>query len=229
MELFISTLEYILTHRVEFAAKVATHLTLSVNAILLALALAFPLGMLTARSRFMAPVVTNIIGAVRSVPSLAVMALMLPFIGIGYAPALVALCILAFPPILLNTQAGFQTVSPAVMEAARGMGLSRPQMLWQIELPLALPVVIAGFRTAAVEVLASATLGAIIGAGGLGEYIFSGLSLGRSYTHLMAAGAVPIALLALFADTILYRMERFALHRAAGERVPAGGGSRKAA
>jgi osmoprotectant transport system permease protein len=148
---------------------------------------------------------------------------MLPIIGVGYRPALIALTILAFPPILLNTQAGFQSVNPSVVEAARGMGLGRTQLLWSIQIPLALPIILAGIRTAAVEVMASATLGAIIGAGGLGEYIFSGLSLGSSYTHLMVIGALPIALLALMADTMIYRLERVALRRSAGENVPTAG------
>jgi osmoprotectant transport system permease protein len=112
------------------------------------------------------------------VPSLAIMAAMLPFIGVGFRPALIALTILAIPPILINTQAGFTNVEPAVLEAARGMGLNRLQVILRVQLPLALPLMIAGVRTASVEVLASATIGAVIGAGGLGEYIFAGLSLG---------------------------------------------------
>lgn len=217
MELFIKTYQYLLQHPGEFASKAATHLALSGNALLAAFLIAFPLGIITARNRLMAPMVSNLIGAVRSIPSMAIMALMLPVIGIGYKPALTALTILALPPVLLNTQAGFQSIGPGVMEAARGMGMSRFQILLRIELPLASPVIITGFRTAAVEVLASATLGAIIGAGGLGEYIFSGLSLGRPYTHLMVLGAVPIAALALTADTVLYRLERKALKRSSGE------------
>jgi len=223
MELFINTYQYLLEHPAEFLQKLATHLGLSGNALLVAFLLAFPLGVITARSRWAAALVNNLVGAVRSIPSLAVMAVMLPIIGVGYRPALIALTILAFPPILLNTQAGFQSVSPSVVEAARGMGLSRTQLLRSIQLPLALPIILAGIRTAAVEVMASATLGAIIGAGGLGEYIFAGLSLGSSYTHLMVIGALPIALLALMADTMLYRLERVAHRRSAGETVPAGG------
>jgi osmoprotectant transport system permease protein len=223
VELLIKTYQYLLTHPAEFAHKLLAHIGLSGNALLIAFFLAFPLGVTAARSRWMSVLITNLVGAVRSVPSLAIMALMLPVIGIGYRPALIALTVLAFPPILLNVQAGLQSVSPAVIEAARGMGMSPFQILRRIEIPLAAPVILAGLRTATVEVTASATLGAIIGAGGLGEYIFSGLSMGRPYTYLMVVGALPIAALALTADTLLYRLERLAQKRTTGSAVPTGG------
>jgi osmoprotectant transport system permease protein len=213
MQLLDSTWQYFLTHQPEFWAKTAVHLRLSAAALLIGIVVGVTLGVLAARSKAASPWVTNVIGALRSIPSLAIMAVMLPVIGVGFLPALIALAILAIPPILINTQAGFASVDPAIVEAARGMGMASLHIAWQVELPLALPVLIAGFRTAAVEVLASATVGAIIGAGGLGEYIFAGLSLGPAYIYLMLVGAITIAFLTLTAEVTLNGVEALARRR----------------
>jgi osmoprotectant transport system permease protein len=213
MQLLDSTWQYFLTHQSEFWAKTAVHLRLSAAALLIGIVVGVTLGVLAARNKAASPWITNVIGALRSIPSLAIMAVMLPLIGIGFLPALIALAILAIPPILINTQAGFASVDPAIVEAARGMGMASLNIAWQVELPLALPVLIAGFRTAAVEVLASATVGAIIGAGGLGEYIFAGLSLGPAYIYLMLVGAITIAFLTLTAEVTLNGIEALARRR----------------
>lgn len=216
MQLLLETWTYIAGHQPDFWAKTGAHLTLSGVALLVALMIAFPLGILSAQSRGASQAVTNGIGALRAIPSLAIMAAMLPLIGVGFRPALIALTILAIPPMLINTQAGIMAVNPAITEAARGMGLSRWQIIGQVQLPLALPVIVTGVRIASVEVIASATLGAIIGAGGLGEYIFAGLSLGPAYLHLMLVGAITVALLTLTAEVSLNRLEvvvRHAFHQ----------------
>ena len=213
MPLLENTWQYFLTHQSEFWAKTAVHLRLSAVALLIGIVVGVTLGVLAARSKAASPWVTNVIGALRSIPSLAIMAVMLPLIGVGFLPAMIALAILAIPPILINTQAGFASVDPAIVESARGMGMASLNIAWQVELPLALPVLIAGIRTAAVEVLASATIGAIIGAGGLGEYIFAGLSLGPAYIHLMLVGAITIALLTLTAEVSLNAIEALARRR----------------
>jgi osmoprotectant transport system permease protein len=213
MPLLQDTWQYILQHQADFWAKTGVHLRLSLAALLAGIAIGMALGILAARSRRASPWITNTIGTLRAIPSLAIMAAMLPLIGVGFRPALIALTILAVPPILLNTEAGFSSVDPAVLEAGRGMGLSERQLIWQVQLPLAVPVVVAGIRTAAVEVLASATVGALIGAGGLGEYVFAGLSLGPAYLYLMLVGAITIALLTLSAEMILNGVEAVARHR----------------
>ncbi len=210
MSLLSKTWQYFATHQPEFWAKMAVHLRLSLLALLIGIAGGLLLGVLAARSRTASPVVTNVVGGVRAIPSLAIMASMLPLIGVGFRPALIALTVLALPPVLINTQAGFNGVDPAILEAARGMGLTPVQIIFQVQLPLALPVIIAGIRTAAVEVLASATIGAIIGAGGLGEYVFSGLELGPSYIYLMLVGAISIALLTFIAEMALNGLEAVA-------------------
>lgn len=201
------TWNFFLTHQGEFWAKTAIHLRLSGTALLIGIAAGMLLGVLAARSRAASPFVTNVIGALRAIPSLAIMAAMLPLIGVGFRPAVIALTILALPPVLINTQAGFLSVDPAVVEAAQGMGLAPLQIVWQVQLPLASPIIITGIRTAAVEVLASATIGSIIGAGGLGEYIFAGLSLGPAYLYLMLTGAITIAVLTFTAETVLNVLE----------------------
>ncbi len=207
MGLLEQTWQYFVTHQDEFWARTQAHLTLSGFALLMGITAGMLLGISTSQSRSLSLLVTNVVGAVRSIPSLAIMAVMLPIIGIGFTPALIALTLLAIPPILINTQAGFLGVDPAIVEAARGMGMNRLQIIGQVQLPLALPVIVAGVRIASVEVLASATIGAIIGAGGLGEYVFAGLSLGPAYIYLMLVGAITIAVLTFVAENVFNGLE----------------------
>jgi osmoprotectant transport system permease protein len=140
------------------------------------------------------------------VPSLAILFLALPYLGTGFRPALFALVVLAFPPIIINTYAGIRNVDRAVVEAAFGMGMEPNQVLRQVELPIALPAVIAGIRTAAVEVIASATLAAFIGGGGLGDFITRGFAVYEP--AIMLVGAIPVALLALFSEGLLGGIQR---------------------
>lgn len=199
-------LAYAAARAPDLRAATLAHLVLAGSALVLAMAVAIPLGVRASRSPRLAAWVIALAGAARVVPSLAVLVLVLPYLGLGFRPALVALTLLAVPPILVNTCAGYAGVDPAACEAARGMGLSRAQILWTIETPLALPVVVAGLRTAAVEVVASATLAAFIGGGGLGEFIVNGL--GMSDWRALLAGAVPVALLALAAEGSFGLIER---------------------
>jgi osmoprotectant transport system permease protein len=189
---------------------VRDHLTLAGAALALALAIAVPGGAALARTRRLREGWLAAIGTARVVPSLAVLALMLPIIGIGFAPALVALTLLAIPPIAINTDLGLRGVSEAARDAARGLGMSDRQIRARIEWPLALPVVFSGIKTATVEVIASATLAAFIGGGGLGEYIINGLA-SQDQTQLLE-GASAVALLALGADFALGSIERRLTH-----------------
>ena len=190
--------------KVEQALSV--HLRLSVTALLLAILFFVPLGVLASRSRRVGPPLIAVVGAARVVPSLAVLFLLYPILGTGERPALVALTVLAGPPLLVNTDAGLRHVDAAVLENARGLGMNLAQVFARVQLPLALPVVVAGVRTAAVEVVASATLAAFIGAGGLGTFITSGLTL-LDY-RLLLVGAVPVTLLAFLAEATLGGLER---------------------
>ena len=192
----------------DFAIHLRDHLTLCCAALAVALAIGLPLGSWLSRAgRAGGPILGAILTA-RAVPSLAVLAFMLPILGIGFAPALAALVLLAIPPIAINTDIGMRTVGAAVQDAARGLGMSEAQIRRRIDWPLALPIVIAGVRTATVEVIASATLAAFIGGGGLGEFIVNGLAA-NDLTELLE-GALGVAALAVAAEWALGRAQVFA-------------------
>ncbi len=197
-------------HQHELVSAVQRHVALSLSAVGIAILIGLPVGIWTARSRF-GPSVVSVMTAARVVPSLAVLALVLPVLGIGYRPALVALVLLACPPILINTDVAFRGIEPAVREAALGMGMGSRQMLQRVEYPLAFPVVIAGIRTSTVEVIASATLAAFIGGGGLGDLILDGLA--NNDVRQLLLGGVSVALLALWAEALLGWMARAAARR----------------
>jgi osmoprotectant transport system permease protein len=206
VQLLIDAYQYALKNQSAVLEDLLIHLRLSFGALAIALLICVPLGIWVARYHRLAPFVMNLAGTLRVVPSLAVLFLALPLLGIGFRPSLLALTLLACPPILINTFAGFRGVDRAVLEAARGMGMSSFQVLRQIEWPLALPVVIAGIRTAAVEVIASATLAAYIGGGGLGDYIQRGFTLLEP--SILLVGALPVALLSLSAELLLSVLQR---------------------
>jgi osmoprotectant transport system permease protein len=178
----------------------------------IAMVICIPLGILAARSRAVSFVALNIFGAARAIPSIAILFLAIPVLpllglsGFGPLPVLIALVILACPPILVNTAAGYQGVDAAVIEAARGMGMGGWQVLRKIETPLALPIVMAGVRTATLEVIASATLATFIGGGGFGDIITQGLA--NSTINVLLAGALPVALLALGAEALFSGLQR---------------------
>ncbi|WP_223066094.1 ABC transporter permease [Paenibacillus caui] len=171
------------------------HLTLSVTALLIASLVCIPLGYLCSRNEKLSPFIMNTFNTLRVIPSLAVLIVLLPIMGTGIAPAMVALTVLACPPILINTFSAFRSIDASIIEAARGVGMSAGQMLRSIELPLAAPLIMTGVKTAGVEVVASATLAAFIGGGGLGTFIINGLSM---YDFsIMLVGAIQVAVIAL--------------------------------
>ncbi len=185
---------------------VRDHLALSAAALAVALLIGIPAGLGIASVPRLRGISLGTIYIARVIPSLAVLAIMLPLVGIGFAPALAALALLAIPPIALNTDLGLTGVPEAVREAARGIGMSERQVRRHIDWPLALPVVFGGIRTAAVEVIASATLAAFIGGGGLGEYIVNGIEANDRAETIEGAAAVGI--LALGTQALLGIVER---------------------
>jgi osmoprotectant transport system permease protein len=182
------------------------HLALSLTALMIGVLIGVPLGIWISRRARAAELAINGFGALRLVPSLAILFLALPYLGTGFRPALFALAVLAIPPVLINTYAGIRNVDRAVVEAAFGIGMEPAQVLRQIELPLALPAIIAGIRTTAVEVIASATLAAFIGGGGLGDFITRGYALYDP--RILLVGAVPVAALALLSEAALAGLRR---------------------
>lgn len=197
---------YALANRGMFAEALATHIRLSVLALAIGAALCIPLGLYIARRRLLWRGLSGVFSALRVIPSLAILFLAVPYLGVGFLPALAALAVLACPPILINTEAAFRGVDPAVVEAARGMGMGAAQVLWRVEVPLAAPVLVAGVRTAAVEVLASATLAAFIGGGGLGDFIYRGFALFEP--PIMLVGAISVAILTLGVEGLLAGVQR---------------------
>jgi len=174
------------------------YIKLCVVAIVLAIVISVPLGVLVVRSPVASFIAINFSGLLRAIPILAVLVVFYPILGFGFLPALVALTILGIPPILLNTYTGIRGIDPATIDAARGMGMTTLQIVTRIQTPLVLPIIAAGIRTSAVQIIATATLAAIIGAGGYGEYIYLGL---REFdTTQLLAGALPVALLALLVE-----------------------------
>ena len=205
---------FISAHRGDIVSAIQAHAGLSLAALTIAVLAAVPLGMWCAHDRRAASAVITFAGAARVVPSLAVLTLMLPILGLGFRPALVALTLLALPPIIINTYVGFRDVDPAVTEAARAMGMDAATIVRRVEAPLAFAVVMTGVRTAAVEVIASATLATFIGGGGLGDLINNGLQLDDS--TMLLTGAVLVALMALAAEVILGGIARAARFAGAG-------------
>ncbi len=194
-------------------AHIQTHVALSAAALSAGTALGVPLGVLAARLRGTRGAILGLVNVGRVIPSLAVLTFVVPVLGVGFKPALVALALLAIPPIAINTDLGLRGVPPAALDVARGVGMTAMQAFVRVEWPLALPVVLTGVRTAAIEVIASATLAAFVGAGGLGEYILRGLQAGEP--ALLLAGAGSVALLALAAEFTLTLAARRAGERTA--------------
>lgn len=184
--------------RPDFIRNFIIHIELSVLAVLLALVIAIPIAIAVNRSDFASTFAINVGNIGRAVPSLAILVLMLPFFGLGFTNALVALTLLAISPILINAVVGLRQVSRQILDAAKGMGLSGRQILTGIQMPIAAPIIFAGIRTSAVQVVASATLATFIGGGGLGDYIVEGFQRGDIYISL--AGAAAVALLAIITE-----------------------------
>lgn len=176
------------------------HLTISFLAVLIALLIGVVFGYIGSKTDKNEKYLSTPFQVLRVIPSLALLALFIPFIGTGELPAIIALTILAIPPILLNTIVGFKQVPFFMLETAQAMGMTKRQTLWKVRVPLAIPLILSGLRTAIVEVISSATLAAKIGAGGLGEIIFTGIGLNRS--DLLLVGGISVAILSLGSGTL---------------------------
>ena len=206
MTLLLEASLYARSHTDELLEALSQHLLLVAVALMISIVVCVPLGIWTSRSRLAALTVINGFNALRVIPSLAILFLAIPYFGLSFTSAAIALTLLALPPVLINTDAAYRTIEPAVREAARGMGMTTGQILWRVETPLAMPVIVAGIRTAAIEVIASATLAAFIGSGGLGLFIVRGFSLYN--IPILLVGAIPVALLTLAAELVLGGVQR---------------------
>jgi osmoprotectant transport system permease protein len=205
MDLLSQTWTYTVENADRVQQAMLTHLLLSFGALGIAILLFIPLGVLVSRGGKLTSTIVGAVAAVRVIPSLAVILLLLPIFGLGWRPALIALTLLAGPPLVINTDIGLRGVDPATLEAATGLGLTGSQRFWRVKAPLALPVIVTGVRTAAIEVIGSATLAAFVGAGGLGTFITSGITLMDE--RMLLTGALLVTLLALITEWILARLE----------------------
>lgn len=208
MNVFSRAYSYASSHFNELITALQEHCWLVLVPLTIGLLLGLPMGLWSARSRWASLVLINSFNALRVIPSLAILFLAIPYFGLSFQSAAIALTLLVMPPILVNTDVAFRSLDPMVREAAFGMGMSSQQVLRQIEIPLALPVVIAGIKIAAVELIASATLAAFIGAGGLGKFIVLGFAVYDP--AILIVGALPVALLALLAEVGLSQLQRAA-------------------
>jgi len=197
---------YVWSQRREIGRLTLEHLGLSAAALLMGALVSIPLGLWLERHRRWAEAVIRVLGLLQTVPSLALLAFMIPFLGVGIVPAIVALWVYSLFPMVRNTYTGVRDADPRAVEATTALGMTPGQVLRQIRLPLAAPIVMAGVRTAAVLTVGTATLAAFIGAGGLGEPIVTGLQLANS--AMILSGAIPAALLALGVDGALGMVER---------------------
>lgn len=179
---------------------------ISAIALILGVLVAVPAGIILTRFPKTAKLVIGLTSMLQTIPSLALLAMMIPFFGIGKLPAILALFVYSLLPILRNTYIGLDNVDPVLKDSAKGMGMEPIQSIFQVELPLAMPVIMTGIRLSAIYVIAWATLASYIGAGGLGDLIFSGLSLFQP--ELIIGGTIPVILLSLVSDYLLGLLEK---------------------
>ncbi|MCK8784617.1 ABC transporter permease subunit [Roseomonas sp. NAR14] len=189
---------WVLDHHAAVLLALGEHVQLSLAALLAGGGAAVLLGLLGAGRPRLAEATITLAGVLRTLPSLAVLAALLPLLGVGFAPSFVALSILAVPPVLVGLVTGLRLADPAALDAAAGMGMTRTQRLFRVSLPLAAPLLLEGFRTASVQVVSGAALASFIGGGGLGDLVTAGVAL-LDLPRLLT-GAIAIALLALLAD-----------------------------
>ncbi|MBL5773042.1 ABC transporter permease [Bacillus sporothermodurans] len=188
--------------------KTWQHFYISIIAVLLGIIVAVPVGIALTRTPKLAGVIMGIAGVIQTFPSLAILAFFIPILGVGKVPAIVALFFYSVLPILRNTYIGVKGIERNLLEAGRGMGMTGWERIRYVEIPLAIPVIMAGIRLSTVYLIGWATLAAFIGAGGLGDYIFSGLNLYQ--TEFIIAGAIPVTILALLVDLLLGKLENWA-------------------
>jgi len=199
-------LNYVLDPANDYLGHAIDYLKICSLSILVAIIIGVTLGALVSRNALLAFLALNVSGLLRAIPIIAVLILFVPIFGIGLLPAILALIVIGIPPILLNTYTGIRGIDPATIEAAKGMGMTTIQIATRIQAPLVTPLVAAGIRTSAVQIIATATLAAFIGAGGFGDYIVDGFNVFNN-TELVV-GAVSVAILAVLVEVFMSLLQR---------------------
>lgn len=213
-------LQYFAEKHAQYGEMIAQHIALCAEAVAIAFLIAFPLGILTLYVPVLYKICNALFQGLRIIPSLAVLVFLIPLIGIGTTPALVALVLLAVPSILIQTSLGFQSLDEKLQEAAAGMGMNERQLFFKVRLPLVAPYTLTGLKTATSEVMASVTLAAYIGAGGLGVLITTGISMMK--TEYLVIGGGTVALLTLLANLFWDLAERVLLRHRGARRQKTG-------
>ncbi len=198
--------DFIEKHGASLFNKILEHLSLSMSALAIACLIAIPLGIIVSRKKKLSSLMVAIASILQTIPSLALLAIMVPILGVGKVPATFALVVYALLPVLRNAILGMQAVDVNIMDAAKGMGMSTSQQIIKVQLPLASPIIFSGVRLSATYVLAWATLASYIGAGGIGDLIFAGLN--NYNISLIIVGTLSITLLTLLVDAVFSYVEK---------------------
>lgn len=205
---------YFLENQEHFWDAFIGHIELDIVCLAICILVAVPLGYVCAKHKIIATWVMNVTNILRFIPAIAKFIILLPFTGIGFLPAMIALTVMSIPTIIISTMTGIHGVNPKVIESAKGMGMSDAKICMEMEIPLAMPMILNGIRTAAVEIIAGTTIASYIGATGLGTFILSGLA--QNKTYIMLVGAISVTVLAILVDVILARVQRKSQKRIEG-------------
>ncbi|MGU8799486.1 ABC transporter permease/substrate-binding protein [Clostridium perfringens] len=200
-----SLLQYVISQKTQILDLLVQHIYLTITAIGIAILIGVPLGILVSRVKFLRKPIIGFVNLVQAVPSMALLGLLIPILGIGSTPAIFMVVVYSLLPIVKNTYTGISGIDPVVLESAKGIGLTKNQSLFKIQLPLALPIIMSGIRISAVTAVGLMTLAAFIGAGGLGYLVFSGVQTVNN--NMILAGAIPACILALIVDFIFGKIE----------------------
>nr|WP_260288034.1 ABC transporter permease [Peribacillus sp. BBB004] len=206
MNEMVTLLDFLQMNWQELVYKAWEHLYISLIAVFLGIIVAVPLGIMLTRMKRTSSIIIGMANIMQTLPSLAVLAFFIPFLGVGKTPAIIALFFYSVLPILRNTYTGIKGVNENLLESGRGIGMTSWERIRLVEFPLALSVIMAGIRTASVYLIGWATLASFIGGGGLGDYIFIGLNLYQ--TEYIIAGAVPVIIMAILVDYVFSIIER---------------------
>jgi len=198
-------INFFLSRSNQIGNLILQHIELTIVAVIAAIVIGVPIGIIITRFRRLSKYIIGLANVVQAIPSLALMGFLIPLFGIGSTPAIVMVFLYSLLPIIKNTFTGITNIDSEILEAGKGMGMTNSQLLRLIELPLSLPVIMAGIRIAAVTAVGLMTIAAFIGAGGLGYMIFTGIQMYN--TQMVLAGAIPAALLALLIDFIIEKIE----------------------
>jgi len=195
--------------------KIIEHFFISTISLLIGIVIAVPLGIFLTRTKKLSKIVMSIASILQTLPSLALLAIMVPIFGVGVKPAVVALVIYSLLPILRNTYLGIESVDKDLVDASKGMGMTRMQIIRKVQIPIAIPIIISGIQLSAVYLVSWATIASYIGAGGLGDLIFMGLNNFNFYAIL--AGSIPVTLMALMMDYLIGLLKKMFVQIEHGE------------